>query len=206
MAKFRNSQIVRPRRQCECCRRHQCRAARSIDRRHHPRDEEPERRAGRAHPAYQREHGVRFGEAAIALGAGHRPTTCCSRCRSSSTIRTHRMRTCASSTTSSWPRTSPFSQQAEAFRAIRSQLMMRLFSGDSARCALAVVSPDSGDGKTFFSANLAVALSQLGGRTLLVDADLRGPRQHEAFRHREQLGTVGAAVGACRGERDPAGA
>ena len=41
--------------------------------------------------------------------------------------------------------------------------------------------PSSGDGKTFFAANLAVALAQLGGRTLLVDADMRGPRQHEVF-------------------------
>jgi capsular exopolysaccharide synthesis family protein len=44
------------------------------------------------------------------------------------------------------------------------------------------VSPSSGDGKTFLSANLAVALAQMGGRTVLVDADLRGPRQHEVFR------------------------
>jgi capsular exopolysaccharide synthesis family protein len=44
-----------------------------------------------------------------------------------------------------------------------------------------VVSPNSGDGKTFFAANLAITLAQLGGRTLLVDADLRGPRQHMVF-------------------------
>jgi chain length determinant protein tyrosine kinase EpsG len=75
----------------------------------------------------------------------------------------------------------PFSQQAESFRAIRSQLMMRLFSANEPKRALAVVSPEPGDGKTFFAANLAVTLAQLGGRTLLVDADMRGPRQHEVF-------------------------
>ncbi|WP_428417854.1 polysaccharide biosynthesis tyrosine autokinase [Methylibium sp.] len=75
----------------------------------------------------------------------------------------------------------PFSRQAERFRAIRSQLMMRVFGGEPSKMALAVVSPDSGDGKTYFSANLAIALSQLGGRTLLVDADLRGPRQQGLF-------------------------
>ena len=75
----------------------------------------------------------------------------------------------------------PFSFQAEAFRAIRSQVMMRVFGEGDDRRALAVVSPNSGDGKTFFSANLAIALAQLGGRTLIVDADLRGPRQHEVF-------------------------
>jgi protein-tyrosine kinase len=72
--------------------------------------------------------------------------------------------------------------QAESFRAMRSQLMMRLFpEGHEPAPRLAVVSPDTGDGKTFFAANLAVTLAQLGGRTLLVDADMRGPRQHEVF-------------------------
>lgn len=75
----------------------------------------------------------------------------------------------------------PFSHQAEAFRAIRSQVLMRLFDSAETHCAVAVVSANSGDGKTYFSANLAVTLAQLGGRTLLVDADLRGPRQHEVF-------------------------
>lgn len=76
----------------------------------------------------------------------------------------------------------PFSQRAEAFRAIRSQLMMRLFNGqDPMRRALAVVSPDSGDGKTYFAANIAVAFSQLGARTLLIDADMRNSRQHQVF-------------------------
>ncbi|MBN9205445.1 polysaccharide biosynthesis tyrosine autokinase [Methylibium petroleiphilum] len=75
----------------------------------------------------------------------------------------------------------PFSRQAEGFRAIRSQLMMRVFGGEPSKMALAIVSPDAGDGKTYFSANLAIALSQLGGRTLLVDADLRGPRQQGLF-------------------------
>ncbi len=77
----------------------------------------------------------------------------------------------------------PFSAQAEAFRAIRSQVMKRVFNDRSGpRRALAVVSPNAGDGKTYFAANLAVTLAQLGGRTLLIDADMRGPRQHEVFK------------------------
>ncbi len=143
---------------------------------------------------YQREKGVRFGEAAIALG-----------------LATDRDVLFALSQQFHYPYSpdenlrkfsdelvvanKPFSQQAEAFRAIRSQLMKRLYSGDSARCALAVVSPDSGDGKTFFSANLAVALSQLGGRTLLVDADLRGPRQHGLFGIENNSGLSGVLSG-----------
>ena len=75
----------------------------------------------------------------------------------------------------------PFGSQAEAFRDIRSQIMLGPFSGDEGRRALALVSPDVGDGKSFFASNLAISFSQLGGRTLLVDADMRTPRQHEIF-------------------------
>lgn len=75
----------------------------------------------------------------------------------------------------------PFSKQAESFRAIRSQLMMRVFNPTEPKRALAVVSPDGGDGKTYFTANLGVALAQMGGRTLVMDADLRGPRLHQLF-------------------------
>ncbi len=90
----------------------------------------------------------------------------------------------------------PFSVQAEAFRAIRSQVMMRVFNEQTgAHPALAIVSPDSGDGKTFFAANLAVTLAQLGGRTLLIDADMRGPRQHEVFNLPNKSGLSGVLSG-----------
>ena len=89
----------------------------------------------------------------------------------------------------------PFSMQAEAFREIRSQLMARLYGGAGPRPALAVVSPASGDGKSFFSANIAVSLAQVGGRTLLVDADLRGPRQHEMFKLENKTGLSSVLAG-----------
>ncbi|MGA0609816.1 polysaccharide biosynthesis tyrosine autokinase [Caldimonas sp. KR1-144] len=90
----------------------------------------------------------------------------------------------------------PFSFQAEALRAIRSQVLQRLFSDPGeARRAVAVVSADPGDGKTYFAANLAVMLAQLGGRTLLVDADMRGPRQHEVFGIENERGLSGVLSG-----------
>lgn len=73
----------------------------------------------------------------------------------------------------------PFSPQVEALRAIRSQLMLRWFA--RGRRALAVVGADPDDGAALFAANLAVVLSQLGEQTLLVDANLRAPRQHDIF-------------------------
>ena len=44
-----------------------------------------------------------------------------------------------------------------------------------------MVSPQPQDGKSFLCANLAIAWAQAGRRTLLIDADLRGPRQHQVF-------------------------
>ncbi|MEJ6006626.1 polysaccharide biosynthesis tyrosine autokinase [Paucibacter sp. AS339] len=82
----------------------------------------------------------------------------------------------------------PFSKQAETFRALRSQIVMRLCGEGDARHALAIVSADQSDGKTFFAANLAVVLAQLGGRCLLVDADMRNPRQHEVFKIGNNVG------------------
>ena len=75
----------------------------------------------------------------------------------------------------------PFSVKVEAFRALRSQLMLRWFDGDASRKILAIVSPDAKEGRSFIAANLAVVFAQLGERVLLVDADLRNPSQHALF-------------------------
>ena len=75
----------------------------------------------------------------------------------------------------------PHSTQVEALRALRSQLMLRWFGSEPERHALAVVSPGSGEGRSYLAANLAVVFSQLGEHTLLIDADMRNPRQHHLF-------------------------
>ncbi len=75
----------------------------------------------------------------------------------------------------------PFTPQVEALRALRSQLMLRWFDTDLSRKALAIVSAERNEGRSFIAANLAVAFSQLGEHTLLIDADLRNPSQHRFF-------------------------
>ncbi|MGY1489828.1 chain length determinant protein tyrosine kinase EpsG [Methylobacillus pratensis] len=80
----------------------------------------------------------------------------------------------------------PFSAKAEVYRAIRSQLMLHWFGKDKKALALAAV--NSGDGGSVFAANLAVAFSQLGENTLLIDANLRSPRQQEIFDIQEKRG------------------
>ena len=82
----------------------------------------------------------------------------------------------------------PFSSRVEQLRAIRSQLMLRWYDKADERQVLAIVGSQRGEGRSYLAANLAVVFSQLGERTLLVDADLRNPRQHELFCLENQVG------------------
>ena len=129
--------------------------------------------------SYQREKGVRFGEAAIALGLATNDDVL------SALAQQSHYPLAAADKRSANPElvslNQPFSAQAEASRAIRSQISMRTDPTRTTRTALAVVSPATRDCETYVAANLAIAMAQLGGRVLLVDADLRGPRQHEVF-------------------------
>jgi protein-tyrosine kinase len=78
--------------------------------------------------------------------------------------------------------------QVEALRALRSQLMLRWFDSDPSRKALAIVSAARNEGRSFIAANLAVMFSQLGERTLLIDADMRNSSQHELFGLHNRVG------------------
>ncbi len=127
---------------------------------------------------YQQNHGVRFGEAAVALDLAtddevlwavsqqyHYPYSPFPQGVSPELI----------------VAANPFSHEAELFRELRSQLMLGVMASNQTRRAVAFVSPAAGDGKTFISANLAVTFSQLGARTLVIDANLRAPRMHRIF-------------------------
>ena len=75
----------------------------------------------------------------------------------------------------------PASRVVEDLRALRSQLMLRWFDTGADRRGLAIASAGHGDGRSYLAANLAIVFSQLGERTLLIDANLRTPRQHKLF-------------------------
>jgi chain length determinant protein tyrosine kinase EpsG len=76
----------------------------------------------------------------------------------------------------------PFHPRTEELRALRTQLLIRWYNREQGRNVLAITSPGTGEGRSYIAANLAIVFSQLGARTLLVDADLRNPRQHRIFR------------------------
>ncbi len=87
----------------------------------------------------------------------------------------------------------PFSQQVEALRALRSQLLMSWFNENNK--SLAIVSAKAGEGVSYLAANLAIMFSQLGERTLLVDANMRDPRQHKMFNLKESRGLSNIIAG-----------
>jgi protein-tyrosine kinase len=73
----------------------------------------------------------------------------------------------------------PFGEYAEAIRTLRSQLLLRWFSTE--RSLLAISSARNDSGAAVVTANLAIAWAQMGANTLLIDANLRAPQQHELF-------------------------
>jgi capsular exopolysaccharide synthesis family protein len=67
----------------------------------------------------------------------------------------------------------PMSDLAESYRALRTSVLFS--TAPRPPQTLLVTSTQPGEGKTCTSLNLALALSQRGGRVLVVDSDLRKP-------------------------------
>ena len=142
---------------------------------------------------HQREHGLKFGESAVALGFVRADDVMAALARqfhypyaNNASRNLHSELVAANH---------PFTEEVEAFRELRSQLTMGVMAPEHGRCALAIVSANIGDGKTFVVANLAVSFSQLPGRTLLIDADMRNPRLHKVFGIENSSGLSGILSG-----------
>ncbi len=73
----------------------------------------------------------------------------------------------------------PRSAASEAYRSLRTNLMFS--SVESPIQTLLVTSAARDDQKSVTLANLAVTFAQSGNRTILVDADLRQPKQHDIW-------------------------
>lgn len=80
----------------------------------------------------------------------------------------------------------PKSNVSEAFKTIRTNLQFS--SIDEEVKSILVTSSIPGEGKSFVSANLAVAFAQAGNKVLIVDCDLRRGRQHTIFGIKNTLG------------------
>ena len=75
----------------------------------------------------------------------------------------------------------------EALRGLRLALMNEHGPGP---VLVTITSPGPGDGKSFVSANLALAFADAGHRTLLVDGDIRRGLLHRRFKANRQPGLV----------------
>ena len=81
------------------------------------------------------------------------------------------------------------SPAAEAYRALVTNLLFGAVTRSAG--ALAITSSVGSEGKSTTAANLAVAFAQQGRRVVLVDADLRRARLHEAFESARAPGLTG---------------
>ena len=134
----------------------------------------------------QQANGLRFGEAALGLGLITEDDLRCAVAKQYDLP--HLLPGNESISSELVVAYEPFHPRAEELRLLRTQLLMRWSRAGVGRRALAIASPGSGEGRSYVAANLAVIFSQLGERTLLIDADLRSPRQHRIFNIPDRIG------------------
>jgi Mrp family chromosome partitioning ATPase len=87
----------------------------------------------------------------------------------------------------------PADAVAEAFRLLRTNLAFMDVDGNAR--SMLVTSSLQGEGKSVTVANLAVTLALAGKKVIIVDADLRRPRQHRLFGLQNEVGASNVAVG-----------
>lgn len=84
---------------------------------------------------------------------------------------------------------------AEAFRRLRANVMLACGDSEEPGKIIVVSSAAPGEGKTFVSSNLALALAAVDQRVALIDADLRRPRLHTAFGRQRAPGLADVLLG-----------
>src|SRR6266852_2634651 len=141
----------------------------------------------------QQTNGLRFGEAALRLGLITRDDLRCAVAKQYDLP--HLLPGNESISKELVVAYEPFHPRAEELRALRTQLLMRWSNAGVRHRMLVIASPGAREGRSYVAANLAVVFSQLGERTLLIDADLRAPRQHQIFNVPDRIGLTAVLSG-----------
>ena len=92
-------------------------------------------------------------------------------------------------------RKAPFAV-VEAYKSIRTNLMFLM--GQANGNVIAISSANAGEGKSTTSVNVAIAFSQLGGKVLLVDGDLRRSSIHKKMKIENEIGVSNVLAGLFR--------
>ncbi|MCC5619714.1 polysaccharide biosynthesis tyrosine autokinase, partial [Nostoc sp. CHAB 5836] len=90
-------------------------------------------------------------------------------------------------------RDTPHSLTSEMYRMIQANL--KFLSSDKVLKSIVVTSAVPKEGKSTVSANLAVAIAQLGRKVLLIDADMRVPSQHHLWQLTNTVGLSEVILG-----------
>ena len=90
-------------------------------------------------------------------------------------------------------RDNPHSLTSSAFEMLQTNLDFSI--SDKPLQVIAVVSSTPGEGRSFVAANLAVAKAHMGRRVLLIDSDMRHPRQNEIWKLSNPIGLSNVLVG-----------
>jgi protein-tyrosine kinase len=88
----------------------------------------------------------------------------------------------------------PQNPMVEPLRVLRSQISLR-WTNSKERKSLVIASAGRGEGRSWLAANLATVFAQMGERVLLIDADMRHPRQHELFNLDNSVGLSALLTG-----------
>jgi succinoglycan biosynthesis transport protein ExoP len=97
-----------------------------------------------------------------------------------------------------WILTHPESAAAEAFRALRTSIMLSRPGGGPK--IILVTSCVPGEGKTTVTTNLAVAFAQHDKKVIIVEADMRRPRMKHAFDVANKVGLSNVLAGTHTGD------
>ncbi len=74
---------------------------------------------------------------------------------------------------------SPKSPEAEMFRSLRTNI--QFMNADSEKKVMQITSTIPGEGKSYVTANLAIAFAQINKKVLIIDVDMRKGRQYGLF-------------------------
>ena len=97
-----------------------------------------------------------------------------------------------------WMLDHPESAAAEAFRALRTSILLSRAGGESKIILFTSCSP--GEGKTTVATNMAVALAQQNKRVILIEADMRRPKIQQRMNVANEVGLSNVLAGSCRSD------